>query len=120
MPGGDAGILWLGEEMTDADHDLIAAAREALPAALREVLRLRASERDLSFQHTLDNETLLAAADRERVMRGQYAALYRAYVLLLESGRDRIVALGGSCDAVDKMEEGDPALIVARAAIRGE
>jgi hypothetical protein len=33
-----------------------------------------------------------------------------AYVNLLEIGRDRIIALGGSCDPVDVMETGDPSL----------
>ena len=43
--------------------------------------------------------------------------LYRAYVSLLEIGRDRIIGLGGTCDPVDVMEAGDPALRRARAAI---
>lgn len=33
-----------------------------------------------------------------------------AYVNLLETGYDRIVALGGTCDPVDVMEAGDPAI----------
>lgn len=33
--------------------------------------------------------------------------LYRAYVRLLESGRDRIMSLGGNCDPVDVMERSD-------------
>lgn len=33
--------------------------------------------------------------------------LYRAYVRLLESGRDRIKSLGGDCDPVDVMEQTD-------------
>lgn len=33
--------------------------------------------------------------------------LYRAYVRLLESGRDRITSLGGDCDPVDVMERSD-------------
>ncbi len=33
-----------------------------------------------------------------------------AYVNLLEIGRDRILAFGGSCDPVDVMEASDPAL----------
>lgn len=44
-------------------------------------------------------------------------ALYRAYVGLLQIGRDRITDLGGTCDPVDVMENGDPALVRARAAI---
>lgn len=41
-------------------------------------------------------------------------ALYRAYVRLLESGRDRIRELGGGCDPVDVMKAGDPVLIRSR------
>src|SRR3546814_7675027 len=43
--------------------------------------------------------------------------LYHAYVSTLESGRDRIVFLGGDCDSVERMEEGDPALVKARASL---
>jgi len=40
--------------------------------------------------------------------------LYRAYVNTLETGRDRIVTLGGTCDPVEVMERSDPALIAVR------
>lgn len=43
--------------------------------------------------------------------------LTRAYVSTMESGRDRIVALGGDCDPVDVMERGDPYLGLAKDAI---
>ena len=43
--------------------------------------------------------------------------LYQAYVNLLESGHDRITSLGGTCDLVEVMEAGDPALVAARAAL---
>jgi hypothetical protein len=43
--------------------------------------------------------------------------LARAYVSTMESGRDRIVALGGDCDPVDVMERGDPYLRIAKEAI---
>lgn len=46
-----------------------------------------------------------------------FHALYRAYVSLLEAGRDRIMSLGGTCDTVEVMENGDPALIAAREAL---
>lgn len=36
--------------------------------------------------------------------------LRKAYVSLLESGRDRIIDLGGQCDSVEIMEASDPAL----------
>lgn len=44
--------------------------------------------------------------------------LSKAYVNLLEIGRDRITSLGGDCDSVEKMETGDPALIAARALLQ--
>jgi hypothetical protein len=40
--------------------------------------------------------------------------LYRAYVNLLEAGRDRIATYGGQCDSVEVMERGDPWLKKAR------
>lgn len=43
--------------------------------------------------------------------------MVRAYVSLLESGRDRIIMLGGDCDPVDVMEAGNPQLIAAKAVI---
>lgn len=41
----------------------------------------------------------------------------RAYVNLMENGRDRIIMLGGECDPVDVMESNDPNLRESRAAI---
>lgn len=41
----------------------------------------------------------------------------KAYVRLLENGRDRIIMLGGDCDPVDRMEANSVELIRARAAI---
>ncbi|WP_313415968.1 hypothetical protein [Stenotrophomonas sp.] len=46
-----------------------------------------------------------------------FKALYRAYVRLLESGRDRIRDLGGTCDPVDVMEANDIDLQAARRVI---
>lgn len=51
------------------------------------------------------------------MVRDELKAMYRAYVVLLEAGRNRIIDHGGTCDPVDVMEEGDPALISARAII---
>lgn len=50
-------------------------------------------------------------------LRGELQHMVRAYVRLLEIGRDRIVDLGGSCDPLDVMEQGDPNLIQAKRAI---
>lgn len=55
-----------------------------------------------------------AALRRPTKAVSELRALYRAYVNVLETGRDRIVASGGICDPVDRMEEGDPALIRVR------
>jgi len=46
-----------------------------------------------------------------------FKALYRAYVRLLEAGRDRILLLGGDCDPVDVMEASDADLRAARSLI---
>lgn len=40
--------------------------------------------------------------------------LYRAYVSTLELASDRIRDLGGECDPIERMEQGDPALIKTR------
>jgi hypothetical protein len=43
--------------------------------------------------------------------------LKRAYVRMLEAGRDLLIDAGGACDLVDVMEKSDPALIAACAAL---
>jgi hypothetical protein len=57
------------------------------------------------------NARLIAAAPK---LLDELKKLYRAYVLLLENGRDRIIMLGGKCDDVQTMEEGGIALRRAR------
>lgn len=57
---------------------------------------------------------LYAAPHAQAVDLGDFKALYRAYVRLLESGRDRIRDLGGACDPVDVMEANDVDLQAAR------
>ena len=44
----------------------------------------------------------------------------RAYVSLMETGRDRIISLGGSCDPIDAMEAADPELRLIDAALATE
>jgi len=56
-------------------------------------------------------------AEKTADLREELQALYKAYVSTLEAGRDRIMSLGGECDLVSQMEDGDPALIRARAAL---
>lgn len=63
---------------------------------------------------SLDNARLIAAAPE---LLAALKCLYSAYVRLLESGRERIVMLGGQCDQVDAMERSDPNLRHARAVI---
>lgn len=53
-------------------------------------------------------------APAQAVDLADFKALYRAYVRLLESGRDRIRDLGGTCDPVDVMEANDVDLQAAR------
>lgn len=58
-------------------------------------------------------------AERDR-LRSELKNMIRGYVLLLENGRDRIVSLGGSCDPLDVMEQGDHYLHHARRALEGK
>lgn len=60
------------------------------------------------------NARLIAAAPD---LLSQLKRLAHAYVSLMESGRDRIIELGGSCDEVDVMEAGNPWLRDTKAAI---
>ncbi|PZR93567.1 MAG: hypothetical protein DI537_10660 [Stutzerimonas stutzeri] len=54
----------------------------------------------------------MSAADKSA--RDELKRLYAAYVRLIEIGRERIIAAGGTCDPVDVMEDGDPALARVR------
>lgn len=63
---------------------------------------------------------LYAAPPAQAVDLGDLKALYRAYVHLLESGRDRIIDLGGTCDPVDVMEANDVDLQAARRVLDGQ
>lgn len=60
------------------------------------------------------------AADEIERLRGALSDLIRGYVNTLESGRDRIVFLGGQCDPVAVMEASDPYLRAASAALAQE
>jgi hypothetical protein len=48
----------------------------------------------------------------------QLKHLYRGYVNLLETARDKIVELGGPCDRLEELEVADPYLAKARAALQ--
>ena len=86
------------------DTDLLNAAGDGiLKKSLNKTSELHAMVKALEAQR----DELLAALKNLR----------RAYVNLLESGRDRILLLGGQCDPVDVMEASDPNLRDSRAAL---
>lgn len=62
-------------------------------------------------------EEAASASARIAVLEKALRRLMTDYVGLLEKGRDRIIDLGGTCDPVDVMEAGDPALRSARVAL---
>ena len=67
-----------------------------------------------SMEEAHANARLIAAAPD---MLDELKNLRRAYVNLLESGRDRIVFLGGQCDPILTMVENDPHLKSSEAVI---
>ena len=69
------------------------------PEAASELRRLHEVEKQ--------RDELLAALEK----------MNRAYVILMESARDRICDLGGECDGIEVMERNDPYLRESRAAI---
>ena len=80
--------------------------------------RIHATE-DLLGQALAEIRNLRAELDRTKGdARCALKDLSKAYVNLLEVGRDRITTLGGTCDSVEKMEAGDHYLIQARAVIQ--
>lgn len=64
----------------------------------------------IDVQPPPDDEVVAARAAIAELI-ADHRAMYRAYVRMLESARDLIIDFGGSCDPVDVMELGDPALI---------
>jgi hypothetical protein len=99
--------------------------QSALDALRGEVERLRKSNELYSFaMNTAGIDELKRRADaaerREAELEGELRSLYRAYVSTLESGRDRIIDLGGQCDPLETMERNDPALICAKRALTKE
>jgi len=65
----------------------------------------------------VDNLGFVGWVGAQGIDLGPLRRLYQAYVRLLESGRDRIIDLGGTCDPVDVMERMDVDLIEARVMI---
>lgn len=66
--------------------------------------------RVMEVPHT---NVVAAAAD----LLNELKNLQRAYVNLMETGRDRILQHGGTCDPVDVMEAADPFLRASKAVI---
>lgn len=60
----------------------------------------------------IDRAVVQAKKDTARIEALEAAGrkMARAYVSLIESARDRITDLGGTCDPVDVMEAADPSL----------
>lgn len=63
------------------------------------------------------NAALAAPPQGASSLRDALQQLVRGYMILMENGRDRIMFLGGQCDALDVMEGSDPYLRQARAAL---
>ncbi|MDA3306126.1 MULTISPECIES: hypothetical protein [Stenotrophomonas] len=93
---------WVHEE----DRERVISARQKA-TALRDQGASGSSVRPYSVPAYLH-------APAQAVDLAEFKALYRAYVRLLESARDRILDLGGTCDPVDVMEANDVDLQAAR------
>lgn len=94
------------EEIEELEWDRILASSQKKPDLYARIRELNTEVRDARSAQ----KELLAEIKRLRL----------AYVNLMETGYDRIIALGGSCDPVDVMEAGDPAIrrvneVIARA-----
>jgi hypothetical protein len=55
--------------------------------------------------------------DARDALLSELKSLHHAYIGVLESGRDRIISLGGRCDSLDTMVSHDPHLICSKRAI---
>lgn len=84
------------------------------PVAANTLLAKVYSEAFGDHEQSEANARLIAAAPE---LLEELNQMIRAYVRLLEAGRDRIRDLGGECDGIDKMEADDPNLRAAKAVI---
>ena len=72
----------------------------------------------LRKQNSAMNASLVELRPENERLREALKRLMRAYVLLFENGRERIIFLGGTCDSVEYMESNDPELRVAQDALK--
>lgn len=107
-----AGYCWVaGLDMHAAgDAEL---ARINHPEVMAKIRAKQEAKNALHFDTPLPGNAA-ALVPAQAVDLAEFKALYRAYVRLLESGRDRIIDLGGTCDPVDVMEANDVDLQAAR------
>ncbi|MBH1830962.1 hypothetical protein I5W42_05725 [Stenotrophomonas maltophilia] len=107
-----AGYCWVaGLDMHAAgDAEL---ARISQPEVMAKIRAKQEAKNALHFDTPLPGNAD-ASVPAQAVDLADFKALYRAYVRLLESGRDRILDLGGTCDPVDVMEANDVDLQAAR------
>lgn len=103
-------------------HKELDAAESALHAAEAESRIVNLENSVAAMRHTRDDmqRNLIALQSRLDAVLLAGRELDRAYVRLIESGRDRIRDLGGECDPVDVMERSDIDLRKFRAALGGE
>lgn len=104
-----------GPDFTVQDPDLDALLNIASTMVRATVGGSANMDDGLLFLSSLNKvQERLALADEVPRLRNGIKNLIRAYVNLMEVGRDRIVGLGGQCDPLDVMERSDPNLRQAR------
>ncbi|HFF6216643.1 hypothetical protein [Stenotrophomonas maltophilia] len=112
-----AGYCWVaGLDMHVHGHAEL--ARISHPEVMAKIRAKQEAKNALHFDTPLPGNA--AAPPAQAVDLADFKALYRAYVRLLESGRDRIKDLGGTCDPVDVMEANDVDLQAARRVLDGK
>lgn len=88
----------------------LAAEKESHASAYADALR--------QAEHLGRSVARIAELEKQRdELLAELEKMNRAYVNLMENGRDRIIMLGGDCDPVDVMERSDPNLKESRAVI---
>ena len=114
-------------EVLEFQHNFLAqitdaAAADDISILEQEARQMRARmerlEQELEVERSLYFRNQVAELEKQRdELLAALEAMNRAYILLMENGRDRISDLGGECDPLDVMERSDPALRESRAVI---